>query len=62
MYGHQDWTATGQRCVSWLLGLIAAGLLVLSVNGCNTTAGMGEDVKAAGGAVSDTARKTQENM
>jgi predicted small secreted protein len=62
MFGHQDWRATGQRYVSWLLGLIAAGLLVLSVNGRNMMSGMGEDVKAAGGAVSDTARKTQENM
>jgi predicted small secreted protein len=62
MFGHQDWTATGQRYVSWLLGLLATGLLALSVSGCNTMSGMGEDVKAAGGAVSDTAQKTQEKM
>jgi predicted small secreted protein len=62
MFGHQGWTATARRCVSWLLGLLATGLFVLSVSGCNTMSGMGQDVKAAGSAVSDTAQKTEEKM
>jgi predicted small secreted protein len=62
MFGHQDWTATGRRYVSWLLGLLATGLLVFSVSGCNTMSGMGQDVKAAGSAMSNTAQKTEEKM
>jgi predicted small secreted protein len=62
MFGHQDWTATGRRYVSWLLGLLATGLLLLSVSGCNTMSGMGQDVKAAGSAMSNTAQKTEEKM
>jgi predicted small secreted protein len=34
--------------------------LALLTSGCNTMRGMGEDVQAAGGAMSDTAEDTEE--
>jgi entericidin B len=44
-----------------LIGLLA--LLVLpSLSACNTARGMGEDVEAAGKAVSGTAEKTEEKI
>ena len=36
--------------------------LALVTSGCNTMRGMGEDVEAAGGAMSDTAEDTEEEM
>jgi predicted small secreted protein len=36
--------------------------LALLTSGCNTMRGMGEDVEAAGGAMADTAEKTEEKM
>ena len=36
--------------------------LALLTSGCNTMRGMGEDVEAAGGAMSDTAEDTEETM
>jgi predicted small secreted protein len=47
---------------SWLLGLLGAGLLVLSVNGCNTISGMGKDVQAAGTAMTNTAQRAEEEI
>ena len=41
--------------------LIALGLLA-SLGACNTISGFGKDVEAAGGAVSDTADKTKEEI
>lgn len=38
------------------LFLILAGFASLSIAACNTVAGAGEDVSAAGDAVADTAR------
>jgi entericidin B len=44
-----------------LIGLLA--LLVLpSLSACNTARGMGEDVEAAGKAMSGTAEKTEEKI
>jgi predicted small secreted protein len=62
MFDHQDGATTTYRYFSWLLGLVAAGLLVLSVNACNTMSGMGKDVQAAGSAVSNTAQKTEDKI
>jgi entericidin A len=62
MFEHQDGATTAYGYFSWLLGLVAAGLLVLSVNACNTMSGMGKDVKAAGSAMSNTAQKTEDKM
>jgi predicted small secreted protein len=36
--------------------------LALLTGGCNTMRGMGEDVEAAGGAMSDTAEDTEETI
>ncbi len=62
MFGPQDCPPAEKPHVSWLPGLVAAGLLVLALNGCNTMSGMGEDVEAAGGAMSDTAEETEEEI
>jgi entericidin B len=44
-----------------LIGLLAL-LLLPSLSACNTARGMGEDVEAAGKAVSGTAEKTEEKI
>jgi predicted small secreted protein len=44
----------------WALVLVV--LAAASVAGCNTIRGVGQDVKAAGGAVAGTAEQTQERM
>ena len=47
------------------LGLVAVPAilgLALLTSGCNTMRGMGEDVSAAGGAMSGTAEKTEEKI
>ncbi len=62
MFEHQGCAPSGRGYVSWLLGLAATALLVLSVNGCNTMSGMGKDVSAAGHAVSNTAQKTEDKI
>ena len=61
-FDHRDCAPSAQPYVPWLLGLVAVGLLLLSLNGCNTMSGMGEDVEAAGSAVSHTAKETEEKM
>jgi predicted small secreted protein len=45
-----------------LLLLPALFGLTLLTSGCNTTRGMGEDVQAAGGAISSGAQKTEDKM
>ena len=46
----------------WLFGLTALLFMVLVLSGCNTVRGMGEDVEAAGGAMSGTAEDVEEDM
>lgn len=46
----------------WLFGLTALLFMALVLSGCNTIGGMGEDVEAAGGAMSDTAEDVEEDM
>jgi predicted small secreted protein len=53
---------TGWSELGWLSGLTALLLTALVLSGCNTVRGMGEDVEAAGGAMSDTAEDTEEDM
>ena len=48
--------------LSWLFGFVALFFMALVLSGCNTMQGMGEDVEAAGGAMSDTAEDTEEEM
>jgi entericidin B len=48
--------------VVWLFGLMAAMVIALAVSACNTMEGAGEDVSAAGGAMSDTAEDVEDEM
>jgi predicted small secreted protein len=48
--------------LSWLFGLIALMFMAVVLSGCNTARGMGEDIEAAGGAMSDTAEDTEEEI
>lgn len=54
---------TRQRSIRWI-GMGSGVLLGLSVPmgmaGCNTTAGVGEDIEAAGDAIEDTAEDAQD--
>jgi predicted small secreted protein len=45
-----------------LLSGLTALLMMLVLSGCNTVEGMGEDVSAAGGAMSDTADDVKDEM
>jgi predicted small secreted protein len=47
---------------AWLLCLVMVGLLTLSTTACNTAEGFGEDVEAAGDAISDTASDVKDEM
>jgi predicted small secreted protein len=49
-----------KKHVHWALVLVV--LAAAGVAGCNTIRGVGQDVKAAGGAVAGTAEQTQERM
>jgi predicted small secreted protein len=55
-------TRTGRTELGWLLGFVALFLTVSVLSGCNTVEGMGEDVSAAGGAMSDTADDVKDEM
>jgi predicted small secreted protein len=61
MFEHQDCAPAEKPYVAWLLGLVAVGLLVLSVNACNTMSGMGKDVEAAGSAIHNSADDAKDN-
>jgi predicted small secreted protein len=53
---------TDRTELGWLFGLIALFFMVSVLSGCNTMRGMGEDVEAAGGAMSDTAEDVEDDM
>ena len=53
---------TDRTALGWLFGLIALLFMMSVLSGCNTMRGMGQDVEAAGGAMSDTAEDVQEDM
>ena len=55
-----DRKTADRRLVHFLLPLAAGLSLVLAA--CNTIEGAGEDVEAAGEAVSDAARQTEEEL
>ena len=44
----------------WMMAALAVAVLPLGVGGCNTTEGVGEDIEAAGDAISDTARDAKD--
>ena len=46
----------------WLCGAFFALALAMSLSACNTMEGAGEDVSAAGGAMSDTAEDVEDKM
>ena len=48
--------------LGWLFGLTGLFFMALVLSGCNTVSGMGEDVEAAGGAMSDTAEDVEDDM
>jgi predicted small secreted protein len=47
---------------SWLFALTALLFMAFALSACNTVEGMGEDVEAAGGAMSGTAEDVEEDM
>ena len=55
-------TRTPTDRLGWTLGLTALLFMALMLSSCNTVEGMGEDVSAAGGAMSDTADETEDAM
>jgi predicted small secreted protein len=46
--------------LTWVLGLVAGGLLLLAATACNTVSGAGADLAAAGGTLSETAEDVKE--
>lgn len=58
----QSRTWTDRIELGWLSGLAALLFMAFVLSGCNTIGGMGEDVEAAGGAMSDTAEDVQDDM
>jgi entericidin B len=53
---------TDRTELGWLFGLAGLFFMVLVLSGCNTVEGMGEDVSAAGGAMSETADDVEDEM
>ncbi len=51
-----------QRTLMTMLMLSTLALATVALAGCNTMRGAGEDVSAAGNAVSNTAEKTKQSM
>ncbi len=45
-----------------ILILLAFALAALSLNACNTTRGVGQDIEAAGGAIEEAAEETEEEI
>jgi predicted small secreted protein len=58
----QSRTGTDRSHVAWLCALIALFFMALVLSACNTARGMGEDVEAAGSAMSGTAEDTEEEI
>jgi predicted small secreted protein len=53
---------TARADLGWAAGLFALCFMALALSSCNTVEGMGEDVSAAGGAMSDTADNVKDEM
>jgi entericidin B len=54
--------ASERTRMAWVFGVIAAMLIAMAVSACNTVEGAGEDISAAGGAMSDTAEDVEDKM
>ena len=61
MFGSKVAEADGRLQLVSLFSALAL-LLAMSLGGCNTMEGMGEDVSAAGGAMSDTAEDVEDEI
>ena len=61
MSGIKVTEADGRLQLVSLFGALAL-LIAMSLGGCNTMEGMGEDVSAAGGAMSDTAEDVEDDI
>ena len=48
--------------MAWAFGMIAAMLITMAVSACNTMEGAGEDISAAGGAMSNTAEDVEDKI
>ena len=55
-------TRTPTDRLGWIYALTALLFMALMLSSCNTAEGMGEDVSAAGGAMSDTADDVKDDM
>lgn len=53
--------AGGRLQLMWLYGAMAL-VLAMTLGACNTMRGAGEDVSAAGGAMSDTAEDVEDKI
>ena len=62
MFGMKVAEANGRLHLGWLLGVVVGLFLALSVSACNTMRGAGEDISAAGGAMSGTAEDVEEDV
>ena len=58
----QSRTGEDRSHLAWLFALTVLFFMALVLSACNTARGMGEDVSAAGGAMSDTAEDTEEDI
>jgi entericidin B len=58
----QSRTGTDRAELGWLYAITALFFMALVLSGCNTARGMGEDVSAAGDAMSNTAEDTEEEI
>ena len=58
----QSRTGTDRAELGWLYALTALFFMAIVLSGCNTARGMGEDVSAAGDAMSNTAEDTEEEI
>ena len=61
MAAFRDPGSVGRTGLTGLLGLLAVVVLALSTSACNTMEGLGEDVQAAGDAVTGTAEDVQDD-
>ena len=50
---------SSKNCRRALLALITLGLTSIWLTGCNTTAGIGKDIEAAGDAIEEKAEETK---
>ena len=60
MFALRQSRSVGRPHLAGALGGLALAVLVLSTSACNTVSGLGQDVQAAGHALSDTAEDVKD--